>query len=127
MRMHPFLKKPWQSKTKRQIMATFSLCLIVGSGFSYFLMVVFRLNLTGAALSGTALCLLIFLFVNFCSCFKAGRMQDLNETMERVSIDFTREIDTIIKHERQQTTADQGKLLLLFVEVLIVARKFQLA
>lgn len=128
MRMHPYLKKPWQSKTKKQLMATFSLCLIIGSGFSYFLMAVVKLRLTASALCGSALCLLIFLILNFCSFFKAGKMQDLNETMEQVSNDFVREIDAIIKHEQKlQGSGDQDKLLLLYVETLSVARKFQLA
>lgn len=50
----------------------------------------------------------------------------MNETIEKVSNDFVREIDSIIKRE-QKSEADQGKLLLLYVETLSVARKFQLA
>jgi len=56
-----------------------------------------------AALCGVVLVLLIFLITNFCSCFKASRVQALNETMEEVAVDFVREIDSIVKTEQKNS------------------------
>lgn len=78
MRMHPYLNKPWKTKTKKRLLSSFALALIIGGGFSYFLMQVVFLDLTAAALSGAALSLAIFLISNFCVCFKASHVQDLN-------------------------------------------------
>ena len=78
-------------------MAKLSLCLIFGSGLSYFLMQVLKMGWLEAVLCGGALFLVLFLMVNFCVCFKASRVQALNETISEVSQNFAREIDTIMK------------------------------
>ena len=38
MRMHPYLQKPWKSKSRKRQMATVAICLAIGGGLSYFLM-----------------------------------------------------------------------------------------
>ena len=97
MRMHPYILKPWRTNSKRRLMAKLSLCLIFGSGLSYFLMQVLKMGWLEAVLCGGALFLVLFLMVNFCVCFKASRVQALNETISEVSQNFAREIDTIMK------------------------------
>ena len=97
MRMHPYLSKPWRSKSRRRILASFSLSLIIGGGFSYFLMQVLLLELTEAVLCGAALCLAIFLISNFCVCFKASHVQDLNKTIANVAEDYVDEVDGIVQ------------------------------
>ena len=74
-------------------MATMAICLAIGGGLSYFLMTVLKTQLVIAALCGAALFLILFLLANFCSCFKASRVQALNETIADVSHNFVREID----------------------------------
>ena len=51
------------------------------------------MELAEAALSGAALCLVLFLLANFCVCFKASRVQALNEAISDVSQNFVREVD----------------------------------
>ena len=74
-------------------MATVAICLAIGGGLSYFLMQVVKMELAEAALSGAALCLVLFLLANFCVCFKASRVQALNEAISDVSQNFVREVD----------------------------------
>mmetsp|Transcript_44955 Transcript_44955/g.59657 ORF Transcript_44955/g.59657 Transcript_44955/m.59657 type:complete len:104 (+) Transcript_44955:224-535(+) len=95
MRMHPYVRKPWQAKSRKRLLASFSLSLIIGGGFSYFLMQVLFLELSGAALCGVALSMTIFLISNCCACFKASHVQDLNKTIASVATDFVHEVDQI--------------------------------
>jgi len=77
-------------------MAAFGLSLMFGGGFSYFTMQVLLLELWEAALCGAALSLVLFLIANFCVCFKASRVQDLNQTIAEVSADYVNEIEEVI-------------------------------
>ena len=72
--MNPYLKKPWKTKSRRRLMATFSLCLIIGGGLSYFLIQMMNLDVLEAALCGGALALLLFLMTNCCVYFKMSRV-----------------------------------------------------
>ena len=74
-------------------MATVAICLAIGGGLSYFLQSVPEMELGYATLSGAFLFLVLFLLANFCSCFKASRVQALNETIAEVSQNFVREIE----------------------------------
>ena len=85
MRMHPYLKKPWRTKSKKRLMATFTIHLIIASGFSYFLIEGVKFELLEAALIGAGLFLVLFLMANFCVWFKASRVQALNETISIVA------------------------------------------
>ena len=85
MRMHPYLKKPWRTKSKKRLMATFTIHLIVASGFSFFLISGLEFELLEAALIGAGLFLILFLMANFCVWFKASRVQALNETISIVA------------------------------------------
>ena len=127
-------------------MATFSLACIFGAGFSYFLMQACHVALKEAALSGAALLLAVFLITNYCICFKASHVQELNKTIEDSASDFTREIDDIVskqslaKHSRDKISQpaieaenEDGEVpvsltrLMVFVESLMAVRKLQLA
>lgn len=94
--MHPYLRKPWQTKSRKRKLASISLSLIIGGGFSYFLMQVLVFELRDAALCGAALSLVIFMISNFCVCFKASHVQDLNKTIASVATDFVHEMDGIM-------------------------------
>ena len=85
MRMHPYLKKPWRTKSKKRLMATFTIHLIVASGFSFFLISGLEFEFLEAALIGAGLFLILFLMANFCVWFKASRVQALNETISIVA------------------------------------------
>ena len=74
MRMHPYLSKPWKSKSRKRQMATLTFCLTIGGGLSYFLMQILKVELLIAALCGAALCLVLLLMATFCVCFKASRV-----------------------------------------------------
>ena len=91
--MNPYLQKPWKSKSRKRQMATLAICLSIGGGLSYFLMHFVKMELLVAALCGAALCLVLFLMATFCVCFKASRVQALNETIAEVAQNFVREVD----------------------------------
>ena len=101
--MHPYLEKPWQRKNKTRLLATFSLSLFFGCGFSYLLHSVLFLDLWAAAICGAFLVILIFIIANFCSYFKASRVQALNDTIEKVATDFVREMDFFVKTEQRNS------------------------
>ena len=101
MRMNPYLRKPWKTKSRRRQTATFSLCLIVGGGFSYFLIQVILLEVIHAALCGGSLALLLFLMANCCVYFKMSRVQALNETIADVSQNYVREMEQFIKEDQK--------------------------
>ena len=100
-KMLPYMNKPWSSKSNKRRFASFSLCAIFGSGFSYFLMQVPKWKSRDAILCGAALTLILFLIFNFCVCIRASRVQDLNNTISEVAQDLVREVDQII-HEGKQ-------------------------
>lgn len=117
-------------------MATVAICLAIGGGLSYFLQSVMQMKLAYATLSGAFLFLVLFLMANFCSCFKASRVQALNETIAEVSQNFVREI------EQAQFASDPEKKggsnsiveadeqlqqFLIYLESLEILRKMQLA
>ena len=114
-------------------MATVAICLAIGGGLSYFLMQVVKMELAEAALSGAALCLVLFLLANFCVCFKASRVQALNEAISDVSQNFVREVDQcliLLKGEKRSADAnptagrdEQMQQFLIYLGSLEILRK----
>lgn len=97
-------------------------------------MQVVLLELTEAALLGSALTLIIFLIWNCCGCFKASHVQDLNKTIANVASDFVEEVDSIAQRlaakgedsppEDYSVTLDR---LMVYTECLSIVRRMQLA
>ena len=97
-------------------------------------MQVVLLELTEAALLGSALTLIIFLIWNCCGCFKASHVQDLNKTIANVASDFVEEVDSIAQRlaaKGEDSPPDDHSVtldrLMVYTECLSIVRRMQLA
>ena len=83
-----------------------------------------------AILLGVALGLVIFLVANFCSCFNASRVEELNSTIADVANDYEKEVQCFVEESQRRVVDENDReaskidKLVVSVASLTVLRKF---